>query len=125
MRARLYPVLILEEHDGLRAAMAEALAFAGFEPLEAASPEIAAEVLGSHRHLGAVVGDPAFAGRDAAGTLAGVAAQARERGVPFLLVTDERELAAAAFSLGVAACLPKPFDLEALLFLVRTLGREP
>ena len=124
MQARLFPVLIIEEHDGLRAAMAEALSLGGYEPLDAASPEIAGEVLRSHRHLGAAVGDPAFTGREAAEVLATISALARERGVPFLLVTDERVLAASAFEHGVAACLPKPFDLETLLFLVRTLGRE-
>lgn len=123
MRERLFPVMIMEEHDGLRAAVADALALGGFEPLEAASPEIAGEVLRSHRSLGAAVGDPTFAGRDAEAVLASVSALARERGVPFLLVTDDLTLAASSFRLGVAACLPKPFDLETLLFLVRALGR--
>lgn len=118
------PILVVEENDGLREAISDALGVAGFDSLAAATPEIALEILRSHRRLGAVIADPVFAGAEPEVILRQLAAAARERGVPFLLSSAERGLGALALECGASACLPKPFELEALLFLAQTLSRQ-
>ena len=124
MSGPVLPVIVLEENDELRLVLTEALELAGFAALEASSPEIADEMIRSHRSIGAAIGDPYFSGRDAEEVLTAFGAQCRKRGVPFLLLSSDHTLIASAFQHGVVACLPKPFDLDALLLLVRAMGRN-
>lgn len=112
MKAR---VLVVEEGDGLRDAVAEALELAGYEVMAASLPQIALEILQSHRNLNGILADPVFEGNQPAQFLQELLTLSRSRGLPLLVCTAEPEINKMALEIGVAACLPKPFELDQLL----------
>jgi DNA-binding response OmpR family regulator len=118
-------VLVVADHESIRAFLEEALTFAGYDVRTAADGAAGLAILGTWRP-DAIVLDLVTPGSEAATFRAAQLALREVAGVPVLLLSAARaaESEHIARDLGAAAWLPKPFDLDALLAAVaRLTGR--
>lgn len=130
--ARLPCVLIADDDDEMRTALAEMLRRAGYEVLEARN---GAEVLEQVKEsalceeggleLDAVVSDIRMPGRSGLDVLVAIRAVSPE--LPVVLITGfgDAETHAQARWMGATAVLDKPFDAEELRSALRTLVPAP
>jgi len=117
------PVLIVEDDDGLRGALAACLRVAGF-PVRAAADERAALKCFAEERPAAVVSDLILPQGEGLNTLQAMRKSAPD--VPIIVMSGggwfaANDLLGLASSLGADAAISKPFEPAALIDMVRTL----
>ena len=117
------PVLIVEDDDGLRGALAACLRVAGF-PVAAAADERAAMRCFAERPPAAVVSDLILPQGEGLNTVQAMRKSAPD--VPIIVMSGggwfaANDLLGLASSLGANAAISKPFEPAALIAMVRTL----
>ena len=113
-------ILVVDDDSGIREVLVECLAGEGYDVADARNGAEGLERLRGHRpHV--VLVDllmPVMNGRQ---FIAHLRADAATQGIPVLLMTGSNELLGRPPA-GADALLPKPFELEELLDLVRRYG---
>lgn len=124
-------VLVCDDTESIRKLLVMILALDGFEVLEASDGAQALGLLeGGHPHPppAVVIVDAQMAPGDGWSVLASVRASERLRHIPVLMASAEATCAGGdyerAVSLGLDACLSKPFEPERVLELVRGFASE-
>ena len=123
MPADAKPVLIVEDDDGLRGALAACLRVAGF-PVTAAADERAAMKCFAEQEPAAVVSDLILPQGEGLNTVRAMRDSAPD--VPIIVMSGggwfaANDLLGLASSLGANAAISKPFEPAALIAMVRTL----
>ena len=111
-------VLVVEDDPALRETIAEVLADEGYRVVAVVDGSDLWEAAGGWPSL--ILLDLRMPGLDGEATLAHLQADPAAREIPVVVMSGSADLAAYAGRPGVAAILPKPFDLEDLLSLVAT-----
>jgi two-component system chemotaxis response regulator CheY len=117
-------VLVVDDHEGMRALCAVMLHRLGYEPVTAATAGAALEQAGSS-HYDLVLSDQEMPGGDGLGLLRRL--RARGEPMPFVLMSTDIEEAVvrAAYGAGAALVVDKTRVIEALpQVLERALGRR-
>lgn len=117
------PVLLVEDDDGLRGALAACLRVAGF-PVRAAGDERAAMRCFKQERPAAVISDLILPQGEGLNTLQAMRKAAPD--LPIIVMSGGGMFAATdllglASSMGASAALSKPFNPSALIDVVRTL----
>jgi two-component system response regulator FlrC len=117
-------ILVVEDDEGLREALTETLAGAGYETLAAGGAAAALELLGAEP-VALVVSDVRMDGMDGHALLREI--KSRRGNVPVLMMTAFGTVSSAveAMRLGAADYLIKPFEAETLIAKVRQFHVPP
>src|SRR5215475_14488937 len=118
MAPALPPVLVVDDHDGLRSALCEALRGEGYDAIEAGDGPAALEVLRSGEPAVAIV-DVRMPGMDGFTLLERMHDEQIECPVILISVVGDIASRREAERLGAFAFKEKPFDLRELLEDVR------
>ena len=113
-------VLVVEDDDGIRHAVAEGLELEGYEVLTATNGAEALERVRAGRP-DAVVLDLMMPVMDGWAFLDACQREELCKGTPVLVVSAYRALPETAPQLGVRGCIAKPFDLDVVLGAVERL----
>jgi CheY-like chemotaxis protein len=117
-------VLVVEDEEVIRTAVAEALDDEGFAVQTAANGAVALDLVRS-QPPDAIILDLMMPVMDGWQFLAACRADQLCEGVPIVVTSAHAKLAEVAPSLHVQACLAKPFDLDVLLGAVQRLVNRP
>jgi DNA-binding NtrC family response regulator len=111
-------VLVVDDHDGLRSALCEALRGEGYDTIEASDGPAALDMLRSSEPAVAIV-DVRMPGMDGFTLLERMRAEQIECPVILISVVGDTASRREAERLGAFAFQEKPFELKALLDVVR------
>jgi two-component system, chemotaxis family, chemotaxis protein CheY len=117
-------VLVVDDDDGIRAAVADVLDFEGYEVIAASNGAEALEQVRTARP-DAVVLDLMMPVMDGWMFMEACRKEELCDGTPVLVMSAYRNLAETAPNLGANACIAKPFDLDVLLGAVERLVHQP
>jgi DNA-binding response OmpR family regulator len=121
MADRSGTVLVVEDDLSTIQLIAQVLAAAGYEPLRAREGGEALRLI-REREPDLVILDLALPGLDGRSFLLSLRADKRTKRLPVIVVSANADSLSAFERRAVAAVLPKPFDVEALLAAVRGVG---
>jgi CheY-like chemotaxis protein len=113
-------VLVADDDDGIRQAVADALDFEGYQVVTAANGAEALERVRTTRPA-AVVLDLMMPVMDGWEFMEACRREQLCEGIPVLVMSAYQHLADTAPTLGANACIAKPFDLDVLLGAVGRL----
>lgn len=116
-------VLVVDDDDGIRAAVAEVLDFEGYDVVTARNGAEALEQIRTARP-DAVVLDLMMPVMDGWTFMEVCRKEELCDGTPVLVMSAYRNLAETAPNLGANACIAKPFDLDVLIGAVERLIRR-
>ena len=116
-------VLVVDDDDGIRAAVAEVLDFEGYDVVTARNGAEALEQIRTARP-DAVVLDLMMHVMDGWKFMEVCRKEELCDGTPVLVMSAYRNLAETAPNLGANACIAKPFDLDVLIGAVERLIRR-
>ena len=113
-------VLVIDDQVGIRALLSEVFTVLGFEVIEAGNGNEGLEVM-DKRKPDIILLDMKMPGLSGIETLRLI--RARNHHIPIILVTayQENDMMSEAERLGVSARLVKPFDIEELQRIVRSV----
>jgi CheY-like chemotaxis protein len=116
-------VLVVDDEEAIRTAVAEALEFEGYA-VESATNGAEALALVRQAPPAAIVLDLMMPVMDGWEFLKHCRAEALCDGTPVLVISAYRNLPQEAAGLGVKGCIAKPFDLDVLLGAVERVVRS-
>jgi two-component system, chemotaxis family, chemotaxis protein CheY len=116
-------VLVVDDDDGIRAAVADVLDLEGYKVITASNGVEALEQVRTGRP-DAVVLDLMMPVMDGWTFMEACRREERCAETPVLVMSAYRNLAETAPNLGAKACIAKPFDLDVLLGAVERLVRR-